>query len=70
VEPDLEERVIDIPKDLIKELKKDTEAKACFDKLAFTHRKEYVTWINEARKDETRQKRILKTIEMLKKGGK
>src|SRR6266508_6675432 len=28
VEPDLEERVIEIPKDLMKELKKDKEAKA------------------------------------------
>jgi hypothetical protein len=70
VELDTEERVIEIPKDLLKELKKDREAKAIFEKLSFTHRKEYVTWINEARKEETRQKRILKTIEMLKKGGK
>jgi len=68
VEPDLEERVIEIPKDLMKELKKEREAKALFDKLSFTHRREYVTWINEAKKEETRQTRIAKTIEMLKKG--
>ncbi|HEU0296250.1 MAG TPA: YdeI/OmpD-associated family protein [Anaerolineales bacterium] len=68
VEPDLEERVIEIPKDLMKELKKDKEAKASFDKLSYTHRKEYVTWVMEAKKEETRQNRIVKTIEMLKKG--
>jgi bacteriocin resistance YdeI/OmpD-like protein/uncharacterized protein DUF1905 len=68
VEPDLEERVIEIPKDLIKELKKDKEAKAFFDKLSYTHRKEYVNWVTEAKKEETRQNRIIKTIEMLKKG--
>jgi hypothetical protein len=68
VEPDLEERVIEIPKDLLKELKKDKEAKAFFDKLSYTHRKEYVTWVTEAKKEETRQNRIVKTIEMLKKG--
>jgi uncharacterized protein YdeI (YjbR/CyaY-like superfamily) len=36
----------------------------------FTHRREYVMWINEAKREETRQRRILKTIEMLKKGKK
>jgi hypothetical protein len=70
VELDAEPRVIDIPKDLMKELKKDKNAKAFFDKLSYTHRREYVMWINEAKRDETRQKRILKTIEMLKKGRK
>jgi hypothetical protein len=67
VEPDLEERVIEIPKDLMKELKKDKEAKAFFDKLSYTHRKEYITWVMEAKKEETRQNRIVKTIEMLRK---
>jgi len=70
VEPDLEERVIHIPKDLMMELKRDREAKTFFDKLSYTHKKEYVNWINEARKDETRRNRITKTIVMLKKGGK
>jgi hypothetical protein len=68
VEPDLDERVIEIPKDLMKELKKDKEARAFFDKLSYTHRKEYVTWVTEAKKEETRQNRILKAVEMLKKG--
>src|SRR5690349_8731310 len=68
VESDTEERVIEIPKDLLKELKKDKEAKAFFDKLSYTHRKEYVRWVEEAKKEETRQNRIIKTIEMLKKG--
>ena len=68
VEPDSEPRQIEIPKDLMKEFKKDKDAKAFFDKLSYTHRKEYVTWINEAKKEETRQNRIAKTIEMLKQG--
>jgi hypothetical protein len=68
VEPDLEERVIEVPKDLLKELKKDKQAQAFFDKLSYTHRKEYVTWVTEAKKEETRQTRIMKTMEMLKKG--
>jgi hypothetical protein len=68
VEPDTEPRLIEIPKDLAKELRKEKEAKAFFDKLSYTHRKEYVNWINEAKRDETRQNRIVKTIEMLKQG--
>jgi len=70
VELDTEERVIEIPKDLLKEFRKDKEAKAFFDKLSFTHRREYVNWINEAKKEETRQKRIVKTIEMVNEGRK
>jgi hypothetical protein len=67
VEPDTEPRVVEVPTDLLKELKKDKEAKTYFDKLSYTHQKEYVTWITEAKKEETRQNRIAKTIEMLKK---
>jgi hypothetical protein len=37
-----------------------------FNELSFTHRKEY--WITEAKKEETRLKRLGKAIEMLKKG--
>ncbi len=68
VEPDTEPRLIEIPKDLMKELKKDMEAKAFYDRLSYTHQREYVTWVNDAKKEETRQSRIVKTIEMLKKG--
>lgn len=68
VELDAEPRVVEVPKDLLKELKKDKEAKGFFDKLSYTHQKEYVKWIEEAKKDETRQNRIVKTVAMLKKG--
>lgn len=70
VEADIEPRVIEVPKDLMKELNKSKEAKAFFDKLSYTHKKEYVMWINEAKKEEARENRIIKTIEMLKKGKK
>jgi len=39
-----------------------------FEKLRYTHRKEYCRWITEAKKQETRLKRLEKAIEMLKKG--
>ena len=68
VELDTEPRVIEIPGELKKAFRAEKEAKAFFDKLSYTHQKEYVNWINEAKKDETRQSRVVKTIEMLKKG--
>jgi len=68
VEPDVEPRRVEIPGDLLKELKKDQEARSLFDQLSYTHQKEYVSWINEAKREETRQGRIVKTMEMLKKG--
>ena len=68
VEPDNETRVIEIPAELKKAFKVEKEAKAVFEKLAYSHRKEYATWINDAKREETRQARIAKTIEMLKKG--
>ncbi len=70
MEPDTEPRVIEVPPELKKLFKTEKEAKAVFEKLSYSHQREYVQWINEAKRDETRQARILKTIEMLKKGRK
>ena len=39
-----------------------------FETLSYTHRKEYCRWITEAKKEETRQNRLAKAIEMLRKG--
>jgi len=65
VELDVEERVVTIPEELKRALNENPKAKAVFEKLSFTHQKEYVTWINEAKKEETRARRISKTMEML-----
>jgi hypothetical protein len=68
LEADTEPRVVAVPPDLMKELKKNKDAKAFFDKLAYTHRREYVRWIEEAKREETRARRVTKTIELLMKG--
>lgn len=70
VEPDTEPRVIEVPAELKKTFGAEKEAKAFFDQLSYTHQREYVMWISEAKKEETRQNRITKAIEMLKKGQK
>jgi hypothetical protein len=38
-----------------------------FERLSNTHRREYCRWITEAKKEETRLKRVVQAIEMLKK---
>lgn len=62
---DEEPRVVEIPKDLQKLFQNNDKARNSFEKLSYTHRKEYVQWIESAKKSETRVKRLQKTIGML-----
>jgi hypothetical protein len=63
-------REVEIPEDLTAVLKKDKTAQAAFDKLAYSHKKEYVQWITEAKRKETRAARLEKMLTMLKEGSK
>jgi uncharacterized protein YdeI (YjbR/CyaY-like superfamily) len=51
---DTEPRTVEVPPALAEALDKDPEAKATFEGLAFTHRKEFARWIEEAKREETR----------------
>jgi uncharacterized protein YdeI (YjbR/CyaY-like superfamily) len=62
---DTEPRTVETPPDLATALKRAPAAARVFDKLSNSHRKEYVQWIEEAKKPETRARRLEKTIEML-----
>jgi len=64
LEADSDEREIETPADLQKALKANKLDKA-FDKLSYSHRKEYVQWIEGAKKPETRDNRISKTVEII-----
>jgi len=57
-----------VPEALQKALAKNKQAKAAFVKLAPSHRKEYIQWINEAKTEATRDKRIATTIEWVSEG--
>ena len=70
LEEDTEERVVEVPADLAQAFEHDPQARVFFDGLAFSHRREYVNWINEAKQETTRQTRVAKTIELLKQGKK
>ena len=66
MELDMEPRVLDVPEVLRTALDRDTDAKAGFDNMPYSHRKEYVDWIVEAKKDETRERRVEKALTMLR----
>jgi hypothetical protein len=66
VELDTAPRETPLPEDLAAAL--DEDARAFFDGLAPSHRKEWVRWVEEAKKPETRAARIEKTAEALKAG--
>ena len=61
------ERTVETPEDFAKLLKKE-KLQAFFEKLSYTHRREYVRWITEAKKEETRLRRLTKAVEMLRDG--
>ncbi len=65
---DTEPRVVDVPPDLAAAITADTAAAATFERLSYTHRKEYVQWVQEAKKAETRERRIAKAVTMLAEG--
>jgi hypothetical protein len=64
---DEEVRTVEVPAEF-KTLMKNEGVLPAFEKLSYTHRKEYCRWITEAKKEETRARRLEKAIEMLKKG--
>ena len=66
--PDSAEREVAVPADLARELAGDDPAGQFFDGLAYTHRKEWVRWIEEAKKPETRAYRLAATMEALRAG--
>ena len=63
-------RTIEPPADFARALKGDREARAVWDKLSYTHRREHVEHIEGARKPETRQRRIERSIALLAAGRK
>ncbi|HLH03476.1 MAG TPA: YdeI/OmpD-associated family protein [Bryobacteraceae bacterium] len=62
---DGEPRTLEIPPPFAKAMKAARVDKL-FDSFSYTHRKDYVQWIAGAKKDETRNRRIEKAIEMIR----
>ena len=68
LELDTAPREVEPPEDLAKALAGDPIARSVFEGLAYTHRKEYARWIEEAKREETRERRVAQAVEMLRAG--
>ena len=66
IEPDTAPREVAMPDDLAAAM--GDAARAAYDGLSYTHRKEWVRWVEEAKKPETRAARIEKTVAGLSEG--
>jgi hypothetical protein len=65
VERDGGERTVDVPDDLAAALN-EAGLREAFDGMSYSHRREHVNAINDAKKPETRQRRIAKAVEMIR----
>jgi hypothetical protein len=70
IQLDVSPREVEIPADLAAALGADDVAAATYATLAYTHRKEWVRWVEDAKKPETRQTRLEKTVAALREGRK
>jgi uncharacterized protein YdeI (YjbR/CyaY-like superfamily) len=61
-------RELTVPDCLTTALRKNKKARATFEGFSYSHKKEYVEWITEAKREDTRERRIATTIAWLSKG--
>jgi len=66
IELDEGERTVDVPDDLAAALDTDPRLRSAFDALAYSHRKEHVRAVTDAKRPETRQRRIAATVEKIR----
>lgn len=62
---DTSPRTIDPPKDLVSAMRRRKGAKAAWVKLSYTHQREHVEAIEDAKKPQTRERRIQKCLDLL-----
>jgi hypothetical protein len=68
IELDTAPREVTVPPDLAKALKKDAKARETFDGLSYSNKQAHVLSIEGAKTDETRQRRIAKSVSALHDG--
>ena len=59
---------LQIPSDLLAALKKNNKALATFEDFSYSHKKEYVAWITEAKREETRNQRLATAVAWMAEG--
>ena len=68
VEADAAPRGVAVPSDLADALAESGTVRDFFDSLAYSHRKEWVRWVEDAKKPETRSARIATTVASMRDG--
>jgi Bacteriocin-protection, YdeI or OmpD-Associated/Domain of unknown function (DUF1905) len=68
MEIDGDKRTVEVPAYLKKIIDRDPQAKEFWPKLSFTHQKEYVKGIEDAKRPETREKRTAAMMDALRQG--
>ena len=68
LELDTEPRVVSVPDELAAALEAAPDAAERFAAMSYTHRREYAEWVLEAVKQETRDRRAGRAIEMIREG--
>ena len=63
-----EKKELTVPDYFIKALAKNKKAKQVFENFAYSHKKEYLEWITEAKTEETRNKRMATALEWMAEG--
>lgn len=63
-----EKKELVVPDYFTAALKKNKKAQTTFEGFSYSHRKEYVQWVAEAKTDETRERRIKTSLEWLAEG--
>jgi hypothetical protein len=66
LELDTEQRIVTVPQDLQKELARDRNAAAAWEAMSYTNRKEIARSLEEAKKSETRERRLAVALERLR----
>ncbi|MEO6404902.1 MAG: YdeI/OmpD-associated family protein [Ferruginibacter sp.] len=63
-----EKKTIEVPDYFLKALSKNKKASQVFEAFAYSHKKEYMQWITEAKTQETRNKRMATAVEWISEG--
>lgn len=66
--PRTEKQELDVPDYFIAALKKKKRALTTFEAFSYSHKKEYVEWVTEAKTEETRKTRLETAIEWMSEG--
>ena len=67
-QPKKKRKPLPMPADFAAALKRNAKARKTFEGFSPSHRREYIEWITEAKRDETRKQRVATTVKWLTEG--